>query len=186
MNIRNPLDPRKTRAAGGTYSAAKQRRQRRPLGTHTANECSVLSKDQKSVEGSVLIAVAKFDGKSKVTTGATECIKYKGYTFKIELQRAGWKVTIFPKGSPFALHRIAYTSEVAGRDVAIEQAKAIVDEATADKNLHKVAIESAENPTSWSLTLVAFFLRFRRPLLQGWATLKRVYFSVDQPPRASS
>jgi hypothetical protein len=185
MNTRNPVDPKKPRAAGNAYSAAKPRRQHRPLGTRTKNKCGVSNKDQKSVKASALTTVAKFDGKSKVMTRFTECIEYKGCTLKIELHRTGWKVAIFPKGSPFALHHIPYTTEISKRDIVVEQAKAIVDEAAADKTLRKVAIELAESSTSWSLTLGAFFLRFRRSLLQGWAILKRGYFSVDQPPRAS-
>src|ERR1700694_1849824 len=112
------------------------------------------SKDQKSVEASALTAVAKFDGKSKVTTSVTEYIEYKCYRLKIEPHHTGWKVAIFPKGSPFALDRTPYTREVGGRDVVVEQAKAIVDEVTADKSLHKVAIEPTEIPRSRSLTLV--------------------------------
>jgi hypothetical protein len=144
------------------------------------------SKNQKSVEASALTAVAKFGGKSKVTTSVAEYIEYKCYRLKIEPHHTGWKVVIFPKGSPFALDRTPYTMEVAGRDVVVEQAKAIVDDVTADKSLHKVAIEPAEITRSWSFTLVAVILRFRRSLLQGRAVLRHAYYSIDLPPRASS
>src|SRR6202049_673374 len=113
------------------------------------------SKDQKSVEASALTAVAKFDGRSKVTTSVAEYIEYKCYRLKIEPHHTGWKVAIFPKGSPFALDRTPYTREVGGRGGGGERDKAIVDEVTADKSLHKIAIEPAEISRSWSLTLVA-------------------------------
>lgn len=186
MSTRNPVDPQNPRAAGAAHLAAKQRRRRQPLGTRAANKHSVPGKDRKSVEASALMAVGNFDDKSKVIPKATECIEYKGYELKIEPHRAGWKAAIFPKGSPFALHQMPYSTQVAGRDVVVEQAKAIVDEATADKTLPMVAIEPAESPGDWSLTLAAFSLRFQRSLLQGWATLKRAYYSVDQTQRTGS
>lgn len=186
MSIRNPVNPQDPRAAAGTYPAAKPRHQHRPLGTRSENKRGLPNKDQKPVEAAALTADAVFEGKSKVTPGGTERVEYKGYTLSIEPHRAGWKVAIFPKGSPFAHYSSPYTAEITGRDVVVEQAKAIVDEATADMTSHEIAIEPAKISTRRSSTLVAVFLRLRRALSQGWMTLKRAYFSVGQPPRADS
>jgi hypothetical protein len=181
MNTRNPVDSKYPHAAGDTYSTPKARPQRRPLGSRIANKRSAPSKDQKSPDASALTAVAGFDGKSTATTGAAERVEYKGYALTIEPHRGGWKIAIFPNGSPFALHRIPRTTDVAGRDLVVEQAKAIVDEAIVDNTLQEVAVEPAESSEHRSVPLVAFFPRIRGSLSSGWTALKRAYYSVDQP-----
>jgi hypothetical protein len=185
MTARNPVDPQNSHAASDLCSEENRRPQRRPFATRAVGNPGVLRKKRESAEAAALNAVANSNSQPKVTTGDVECIPYKGHVLKVEAQRFGWKVAIFPKSSPFALHHSPYTSEAGKRDVVIAEAKAIVDRESANEALHTGATEPAESSKRRRLALDAFLLRFRRSLTRGWATVKRVYFSVDRPRRAS-
>jgi len=164
----------------GTPRLNPSERRRQPVAARAVSKRSKLA---KSADAPALTAIAKTAGHTKVTGRTIECIAYKGYTLRIEPQRSGWKVAIFPNGSPFALHRIPCTSESSGREAVIEQAKSIIDAASVIPTLQQPATEPADTSESWVLVLELFLLRIRNVSLQWWtntaATLKRVYFSID-------
>jgi len=177
MKTRNTADHD---TCSGTTRHNPSERRRQPVVTRAVSKRGKLP---KSADAPALTAVAKTGGRTKLTGRTIECIDYKGYTLKIEPQRSGWKVAIFPNGSPFALHRIPCTSESSGREAVIEQAKAIIDAAGAVPTLQQPATEPEDTSESWVLSLELFLLRIRNVSLQWWtntaATLKRVYFSID-------
>lgn len=148
---------------------------------------------QKRSDPSALTAVTKSDAQRTETTGATEHIDYNGHTLRVESQRKGWRVVIFPKNSPFALHRTPCTFEFTERDAVIAEAKAIVDEigvkkisseaARAKSTSPEAAKESIAPPKSARRNSVPFFLRVQRRSMQwcgkALSAVKRAYFSVD-------
>jgi len=177
MKTKNTAD-RDTCSGNTRHNPSERRRQ--PVATRAVSK---RGKPPKSADAAALTALAKAGGHTKPTGRTIECIAYKGYTLKVEPQRNGWKVAIFPNGSPFALHRIPCTSESSGREAVIAQAKAIIDAASAMPTLQQPATEPDDTSESWVLSLELFLLRIRNVSLQWWtntaATLKRVYFSID-------
>lgn len=176
MNSRNLATPQDPRADSAADSNDKPRR--RPVSSRVAREESAR---EKPVEASA--SVAEFPGRSNSASSGLERIEYHGHVLKVEPQRGGWKVTVFPEGSPFALHRIAYSSESSGRDRVIAEAKAMVDAERPKEPAPTPAPEQPEIVEAQSAEIEKVFAELGQLLLR-WSSnavsaAKRIYFSID-------
>jgi hypothetical protein len=180
MNSRSLATPQDSTGDGGANPDRKPRR--RSIKAVATGEGNAIEKPA----GPPPATVAAFDNRSKPASSPVEHIKYNGHILKVEPQRGGWKVTVFPEGSPFALHRIAYTSESSGRDLVVAQAKAVVDAESPKPPAQSPAPapEQAEAVDVQSEKIEKTVAELAQQLLQ-WSSkavsaAKRVYFSIDK------
>ncbi len=184
MNSRSLATPQDPRADSGANPDKKPRRR-----SVKAPATSEGNAGQKLVETTASVTIAEFGAKSNPATSPIEHIEYNDHVLKVEPQRGGWKVTVFPKGSPFALHRIAYTSEFTGRDIVIAQAKAMVDAESPKEPAPAPAPAPAPTPEQTD-AIEALSGEIEKTvaelgqMLLRWggkavSMAKRVYFSID-------
>jgi hypothetical protein len=187
MKTKLPVDPQNPRTIWGARtedngSNFPERRRRVALATPAA------SPPRKRIDQPV--AAVEPERQPDQTVGGTEKIEYNGHTLRVEPHRNGWKVAIFPTGSPFALHRAPYTTEFSHRDNVIAEAKSIIDGVSAKTTAPEPATEPADVAESPEFDFDAYLAELRRPLAdlmqqvkQGWgkivAAVKRAYFSID-------
>ena len=184
MTTRNTVYPQDSRAAGDLSSEDSRRHLRRPIGTRIAANPLTAGKGRKPVEPAAVVGSSDSKPQPKEDTRQSECIFYRGYELKVQPQRNGWKVAIFPQGSPFALHRIPCTSEDSKRAAIIAEAKAIVDAELPAQIAPEVDSAPPDAPKQDDEPQVAVSVRTRHTVSRAWSTVKRIYFSVDQTPRS--
>jgi len=181
MNSRSLASPQDPRGDSGANPDQKPRH--RSIKAVAAGEGNAI---EKPAEALAAVTVGELAGRSKPASSPIEHIEYNSHVLKVEPQRGGWKVTVFPKGSPFALHRIAYTSESAGRDVVIAQARAMVDAESPKEPAQAPtpAPEQVEVVEAHSAEIEKTVAEIGQLLLR-WSskavsTAKHVYFSIDK------
>ena len=177
MNSRNLATPQKPYADSATNPDAQPRRR------SVNARVSAVSGSETPIEIPAPVTVAETGGRTAPTVKTIEHIEYSGHILKVEPQRGGWKTSIYPHGSPFALHRIAYTTEPSGRDLVIAEAKSIVDATTLRAPPSEAAVAQAETIQPESMEIEKIFDQFAGSLLRwsdsALSALKRIYFSID-------
>jgi hypothetical protein len=181
-SLAKPQNPRADRAAATT-----PKRRPRALNVRALSEAG-----DETVHYDVPVPQAAVEETPAPAGAPGETIAYNGYLLKVEPQRRGWKATIFPPKSHFALHRIAYTSDETGRDRVIAEAKAIVDaELPAPAPAAEPAAPDAARATQGfalgemlpRFEIAAPLRRLRTAFAQACTRVmkaaKRIYFSID-------
>lgn len=187
MKTKLPVDPQNPRAMWSARtedngSNFPERRRRAPLAT--------ASTPRKPVDQPTATESVEPERQPDQTAGGAESIDYNGHTLRVEAHRNGWKVAIFPAGSPFALHRAPYTTEFSAREAVITEAKSIVDALSAKTTAPEPATEPAGMVESSDFDFDAYLAELRRPLLEAMqelkqscskaiAAVKRAYFSIN-------
>ncbi|HWP27307.1 MAG TPA: hypothetical protein VNL39_13280 [Xanthobacteraceae bacterium] len=183
MKAKPPIDPSAPRADLAVQRDMRKMNPQRRRRSGVSGRRTIQSSD------SSIVVVATAYEQLKLPSTNDECIEheYKGHVIRVERQRVGWRAAIYPKGSPFALPGGVYTAEAAGCDAVMEQAKTIIDKKDANERASHAGLAAAEVRCSrFSLLPRESLTRLRYYLRLGWAAVKDIYFSVDQPLRRNS